>query len=598
MSFDAFLSKQNIFYKADTFGHCPKRIDTSNFAESDLMQSLFSMKCKPFLLQFDNIVTMKIFSSLIVIGVSCATLLAQPKLVVGIVVDQMKYEYLERFEPLFSDSGGFRRFTKQGFNFKNAHYNYSPTYTGPGHASVYTGTTPMYHGVVGNEWYDRYKGKQVYCAEDPSVSTVGDNSKEGMMSCRNLIAGTITDELKLRSPESKVIGISVKDRGAIFPAGHAADAAYWLTDESGRFVTSTYYMKNLPKWVTDFNAKNPVDRYLSQNWTTLLPLSAYAGYAEEDDCPEEGVFTGMAKAVFPYPLPSLRQKSGRKLIKATPFGNSVVLDFAKEAIKNERLGQRNQTDFLAISFSSPDYIGHIFGPRSVEVADTYVRLDRELGEFFAFLDRTLGAGNYLVFLTSDHGVADIPAYLTDRRVPAGGFDYTLVSGLKKHLFDTFGDSLVENATNLNIYLNHQIIERERLDYSKVMASARQFLLKGEGVLQVFTADEIIQSHALAFESISLTSRGYFSKRSGDLLLVLMPGYIEGSSSRRGTTHGSIYTYDTHVPILFYGYNIRHGNTTRPVYVTDIAPTLSFLLNIPLPNAAVGRPLFELTEDSQ
>ncbi|MFN4299722.1 MAG: alkaline phosphatase PafA [Thermaurantimonas sp.] len=526
----------------------------------------------------------------------CDIVGAQPKLVVGIVVDQMKYEYLERFEPLFDANGGFKRLLSEGFNYRNAHYNYSPTYTGPGHASIYTGTTPMYHGIVGNEWYDRYRQKSVYCAEDETVRTVGDDSREGLMSCRPLLASTITDELKLQSARSKVIGISVKDRGSIFPAGHAADAAYWLADESGRFITSTYYMSSLPKWVTDFNRQNLVDKYLSQNWTTALPLSAYLPYTEADDCSHEGTFTGMAKSVFPYPLPSLRQKGGRKLIKATPFGNSIIFDFAKEAIRHEKLGQRAETDFLAISFSSPDYIGHMFGPRSVEVADNYVRLDRELGEFLDYLDKTVGKGNYLIFLTADHAVADIPSYLIERRVPAGGFDYSVVNELKKHLFDTYGDSLVERATNLNIYLNHSAIQSRKLDYQKVMESAKYFLLSKSPIVHVFTAQEITQSHTLNFHHLSETARGYYYRRSGDIVMVLEPGYIEGSGARRGTTHGSMYPYDTRVPIVFYGAGIKAGNSSRRVHITDIAPTLALLLKTTFPNACMGHPLVEITDE--
>lgn len=529
------------------------------------------------------------------VALACAnTAIAQPKLVVGVVVDQMKYEYLERFEPLFEPNGGFARMLKEGYSYSNAHYNYAPTYTGPGHASVYTGTTPMYHGIVGNEWYDRGKQKSVYCAEDQTAKTIGDESLEGQMSCSPLLASTITDELKLQSPQSKIIGISVKDRGSIFPAGHAADAAYWLADESGRFITSTYYMNSLPKWVVDFNRKNLVDKYLSNNWTTALPLEAYLPLTDADDSPHEAAFTGMAKAVFPYPLPSLRQKGGRKLIKATPFGNSIVFDFAKEAIKNERLGQRTETDFLAISFSSPDYIGHMFGPRSVEVADNYVRLDRELGEFLDFLDKNVGQGNYLIFLTSDHGVADVPSYLTERKIHAGGFDYSLINDLKIHFFATFGDSLVEKATNLNIYLNHKIIESKKLDYLKVLESAKYFLLDKSPVVHVFTSQELTSSHVFGFQQLSETARGYFYRRSGDLVLVLQPSYIEGSSGRRGTTHGSMYAYDTRIPILFYGNGVAGGTSSRRVYITDIAPTLAILLKTTFPNACMGNPLVEIT----
>ncbi|HEY5823458.1 MAG TPA: alkaline phosphatase family protein, partial [Cyclobacteriaceae bacterium] len=337
----------------------------------------------------------------------------RPKLVVGIVVDQMRQEYLYRFDSKFG-KGGFKRIIGDGFMLKNAHYNYVPTETGPGHASVYTGTTPAIHGIVANEWYDRALKKEVNCVSDDKQKTIGSESKAGEISPWRNLATTITDELELATQRrAKVIGISIKDRGAVLPAGHIPDGAYWYDPLNGNFITSTYYKAALPVWVDEFNKLKLPFKYLNQEWKTLLPIDQYKE-SGIDDSPYEGKFKGKERATFPYNLKELRTtNSPYDLVTVTPFGNDLLAEFATAALEGEELGKDDITDFLAISFSSTDKIGHFMGPNAVEVEDTYLRLDRTLEDLLNTLDSKVGKGNYTVFLTADHGVAEVPQYMTD-----------------------------------------------------------------------------------------------------------------------------------------------------------------------------------------
>ena len=338
----------------------------------------------------------------------------RPKLVVGIVVDQMKMEYLYRFQNDFSENG-FKRLMNDGYTFHNMHYNFMPTYTAPGHASIYTGTTPAMHGIVSNEWFSRTAGKEVYCTDDATVKTIGDGKKdEGEMSPKNLQTTTITDELRLSTNfKGKVIGISIKDRGAILPAGHFANWAFWYS-KTGSFISSTFYGEALPTWVTEFNAQKSYMKYINQGWNLLKPASTY-NESMPDDNPYEGKLYKVDKPVFPYDLKAMYDKNDAGVIRVTPFGNDYVNDFAKLAIEKEQLGKDDITDFLAISFSSPDYVGHILGPRSMELQDTYLRLDNTIADFLNYLDKTVGKGNYLVFLTADHAGAENAKHLKDNK---------------------------------------------------------------------------------------------------------------------------------------------------------------------------------------
>ncbi|KJD37053.1 alkaline phosphatase [Tamlana sedimentorum] len=513
----------------------------------------------------------------------------KPKLVVGIVVDQMRYDYLTRFYNKFGE-GGFKRMMNEGFNCKNHHFNYIPTKTGPGHASVYTGTTPKYHGVIGNDWYDKYEQKMVYCAEDDSVQSVGTTSSDGKMSPHRMQTTTFSDENRLFTQmKGKTIGVSIKDRGAILPAGHTANAAYWFRGKSeGKFISSTYYINDLPEWVKDFNASKAVKSYLKE-WNTLQNIETYTE-SGADLNEFEGGFRGKETATFPYDLKKLSKiNGGFDILKATPYGNSVVIDFAIAALKGENLGKDTITDVLTVSFSSTDYVGHNFGVNSKEVEDTYIRLDKDLERFFKTLDAQVGEGEYTVFLSADHGAVDVPSYLQDVNIPAGYLNNKETKAkFSAFLMDTFGvDNLIENISNDQIFLNHNAVKDLNKTLAEVEAAIVNELITYKNVYKVYAATTM---HNNDFTSgmEELLQKGYSQKRSGDVLIIPSPNYI--SYSKTGSTHGSGYKYDTHVPLLLFGKGIKHGETLQKTVIPDIAPTMSALLGISFPNGATGQPL--------
>ncbi len=536
--------------------------------------------------------------TLLILIASSTIALAQterPKLVVGIIVDQMRQEYLYRFENHYGENG-FKRLMNEGFEVKNGHYNYIPTYTGPGHASVYTGTTPRTHGIISNSWYSRELKGMMYCAGDSTVTAVGGTEKNGKISARNLLSTTITDELKLFTQgKSKVVGVAIKDRGSSLPAGHMADGAYWYDSSTGTFMSSTYYIDELPKWVQKFNKQDKADDYLKQKWNTVKSIETYVESAADNN-PYETPFKGQRLPEFPYDLKKLRDENGNfGLISNTPFGNSLTTDFALAAIEGEALGDDEVTDFLALSYSSTDYVGHQFGPHSKEVQDTYIRLDQDLARLFEALDNQLGKDGYLVFLSADHAVADVPNYLKDLKVPAGNFvEKKHLPAITTALNAQYGvGDWLENASSDQVFLNLALLEERKVNKAEIQAFLADQLNQLEGVAQAFTGTDMTNNYYNS-GSQALLQAGYNLDRSGDILLVYEPGWIS-SSWPTGTTHGSGYTYDTHVPILFYGWGIPKGSTVRKYAITDIAPTLSMLLNIKLPNGASGEPILEIFE---
>lgn len=524
----------------------------------------------------------------------------RPKLVVGIVVDQMRQEYLYRYYNKFGNDG-FRRLMGSGFMMKNAHYNYAPTYTGPGHASVYTGTTPAVHGIIGNDFYNKKSGKMVNCVEDSLQKIVGAPSGNGDVSPWRMQASTVTDELKLFTQKrAKVIGISFKDRGAVLPAGHMADAAYWYESGSGRFISSTYYMSKLPEWAEKFNALNLPDKYLSQEWNTLLPIEQYTE-SGPDDSPYEKKYSGKTKPVFPYNLPQMRKQNGNyELLYMTPFANDFLTEFAKTAFVNEKMGKDDVTDFLCISYSTTDAIGHAVGPNAIEVEDTYLRLDRNIADLLKTLDKEVGPGNYTLFLTADHAVADVPQYLKDNKMPAGYFNENYASAKLNEYLETYfpGKKLINNVSNGQIFLNHNAFQgspkSSGIDMFIVAELIGKFLMTMDGVANYYTEGVLRQGNYNDQGIKGLVIRGYHPKRSGDIVVVLEPGWFE-SGSIQGTTHGSPYAYDTNVPMLFYGKGIKRGTSVRYHPITDIAPTISALLNIKYPSGCTGNPAEEVLE---
>lgn len=522
------------------------------------------------------------------------TLQTKPKLVVGLVVDQMRYDYLTRFWDHYGD-GGFKRLANEGFTCKNNHFNYAPTYTGPGHASIYTGSTPSMHGIIGNDWYDKELGESVYCSGDEAYASVGTKSDAGKMSPHRMNTTTITDELRLHNQmRGKVIAVSLKDRGAVLPGGHTANGAFWLQGgDEGNWITSTYYMKELPKWVKDFNESNIVEDY-NKTWNTLKDIDTYLE-SGTDDSPYEGMFKGETSTSFPHNLPLLWDANGKfSLLKSTPYGNNITTDFALAALDGENLGEDSITDFLAVSYSSTDYVGHMYGVDSKEVQDTYIRLDMDLERLLQTLDKKVGKGEYTVFLTSDHGANEVPAYLMDQKIPAGYLKSSvMLNKLNEFVGYTFGTKdLIKNISNNQIFLDHGVIKGLDLSLEIVQETIANELLGYDGVERTYTGHQMWQNEYTKGIPYILQN-GYNQKRSGDILLVLKPSTVQ--YSKTGSTHGSTFSYDTHVPLFFYGKGIKRGSTFAKTEIPDIAPTIASLLGIAFPNGSTGEPIVEVLE---
>ena len=511
----------------------------------------------------------------------------RPKLMVGIMVDQMRWDYLYRFYERYGNDG-FKRMLREGNSCENTFIPYAQTVTAAGHTCVYTGSVPAIHGIMGNEWFDRSLGRQVYCAEDTTVKIVGAEKGEPM-SPANMWANSICDELRLATNfRSKVIGIAIKDRGGILPAGHSANAAYWYDGTNGSWITSTYYMNELPSWVQSFNAKKIQDSFYKNDWNTLYPIKTYV-QSDIDNAPYEGKFSHEKEPVFPH---ELKSKIGKDygIIRTTPFGNTFTLQFAKQALQSEQLGKDAITDFLAISLSSPDYIGHQFGPNSIEVEDNYLRLDRDLADFFSFLDREVGKGQYTVFLTADHAVAHVPSFLEKHHIPGKSLSSSTVE-LNAQLEANFKvKNIVKASANHQLYLNDSAIELSKLDRSAIKKFIINYLNKVPEVLIAFD-NENVQAANLPVEVRELFVNGYNSKRAGDIQIVLKSNFFYGGKT--GTTHGSFNPYDSHIPLVWMGWGIKPGKLNRQVFMTDIAATVAALLRIQMPSGSIGKVIPEV-----
>lgn len=516
--------------------------------------------------------------------------LQRPKLVVGVVVDQMRFDYLYRFYNYYGNDG-FKRLMSEGTNFTFAHFNYVPTYTGPGHTSIYTGTTPYYHGIVANNWYDKKLNKSIYCVDDSEEKTIGAADNEGQRSPKRMFTTTITDQLRLsNNGASKVISISIKDRAAILPGGHWANAAYWYDGKNGKFISSTYYLKQLPSWVNSFNDKKLADKYMSDGWKLFKPESDYL-QNQPDQVPYENDVFDENKTSFPHSFSNLTQVQKYDKLRSTPFGNQILVDFAKAAINGENLGVGNNTDFLAMSFSSTDYIGHQYGPTSVELEDTYLRLDSQIAQLLKYLDGKIGKGNYVLFLTADHAAMENDAYLKEHKIPTGGLNTKKFKTLiKQFAADKFGsENLIANYSNDQIFFNHKIIDEKNLDIHSVRKEFADYIRNNfPEIASVYTRDEL-EKLTPSRETRNLTLNGFNVNRSGDIAFTLLPNYLP-NYLEKGTTHGSPYAYDTHVPMLFYGWHIPKQTINQPVYTVDIAPTIADLLKINEPNGCMGIPV--------
>lgn len=524
---------------------------------------------------------------------------APPKLVVLISIDQFRGDYPSRFTPYFLPAksgrklGGFRFLTETGAWYMDAHHNHLPTATGPGHATLMTGSEPTLNGIVGNSWFDRKKGKGRYVVDDDQVESIG--GAGGKMSPRPLLVTTVGDELKMATNgRSKVVGVAVKDRASILMAGHAADTVIWYDGSSGNWVTSSWYAPTgkLPTWVDDLNKSRAVDKAYGTRWEPLLPADAYAiARRSPTEKPSDN------GKVFSWPLGAPGGKPDRGYwggLVPTHFGNEFVFDTTKKAIEAEKLGQRDVPDVLVVNLSTNDYVGHRFGPNSPEVMDITIRTDRLLSDFFNYLDAKLGIDNVTVVLTGDHGVLPIPEETAGTyKSPSARIPETLSKTISAALTEQFGAGawiLGSGLYEQNFYINREVAKEKKISMEQVEKVAAEAAMKQTGVYAVFTRTQIMNGQVPTWAWIPLMMNGFHPELGGDLMIMEAPGVLWGAGT--GTSHGSAFDYDSHVPIIVRGKNIKAGKYTRRVATADIASTLSLLLGIEFPSGNLGVPLRE------
>ena len=520
----------------------------------------------------------------------------KPKIVVGIVIDQMRYDYLFLYMQKYSDDG-FGRLIAGGFLCRNANYNYVPTYTGPGHASIYTGTTPAYNGIISNDWFDRNTNKLTYCASDSLVKPIGTDSATGKMSPAKLLTTTITDELRLSNNfKSKVIGISLKDRAAIFSSGKFATAAYWVEDSL--FTSSSYYMKSLPDWVEKFNAQKKIDAYFGKSWSKLLVEKEYNSLCDIDDVEYEGDNDGLGR-IFPHIIQGSEKKAKTKsyyeAFYTSPFANKILLQFARETIVNEELGKRNVLDMLCVSLSANDYVGHNYGPNSQEVMDITVRTDKMLEEFFKFLENEIGLKNCIITLVADHGIAPIPDYLKKHfpNVDAGKISPKEMRQMSERFLTnaigSFSDTThwIDFVIHHNIFISEYACKQKNISVKQAEETIQDSLLQMKEIVDAYCADEL-ENGSRQTPFYTKLENSFYKERSGDVFFVMKPYYNENRGST--ATHGAPYEYDAHVPLIFFGKGIAKKESNEDCSPIDLAATLSSLLGIEFPPMNEGRVL--------
>jgi hypothetical protein len=498
-----------------------------------------------------------------------------PKLVLAVVIDQFRYDYLLRFRKDYNS--GLERLLEHGAVFTDAHHIHYPTVTAVGHSTFLSGATPAMSGIIANEWFDRESGQSVTSVSDPDTKLIGGVPGATGSSPHRLLVSTVGDELKMAGRRGKVIGISIKDRSAILPVGHTADAAYWYDSDSNNWVTSSFFMADLPAWVKDVNRQRPFLKYLGANW---LPLGT-GDAAKDDSAPP---FCTMVAGVE-----NVRFCGG---IEATPWGNEMIEEFTERAVVEEKLGQHEDTDLLAVSFSSNDYVGHAVGPDAPEVRDISIRTDRLLGRLFDFIDQHVGAGNTLVVLTADHGVAPVPEVNQARKMPGGRMSEELMlRGVNSALMAKYGEGRwIVGGSEGGLYLNRQLIREKKLEPAAVERTVAEALLEQPHVFRVYTRTQLAHGEVTGDDLDKAVLRGFYQQRSGDVTVVQEPYYLFGAS---GTSHSTPFNYDSHVPIIFMGEGIRAGEYDEKIAENDIAPTLATILRVEEPSGSIGRILSEI-----
>lgn len=518
----------------------------------------------------------------------------RPPLVVGLVVDQMRWDFLYKYENHYGN-GGFKRLLNEGYNFNNVMIDYVPTVTALGHTSVYTGSVPSIHGIAGNDWTDRETGENVYCTTDNSVKGIGSSSEKiGAHSPKNLWSTTITDQLGIATNfRSKVVGVSLKDRASILPAGHNPTGAFWFDEGTGNFVTSSYYMNELPDWLKRFNSQEVGKQLVSRGWDTAKPMREYIE-STADNVAWEQLLGSATTPTFPYKNLASDYNKKKGVIRTTPFGNSLTLRAAEAAIDGYNLGRNSDTDFLVVNLASTDYVGHAFGPNSIEVQDTYIRLDKDLETFFKKLDSQVGKGNYLVFLTADHGAAHAEGYMKENKMVTGFFDEDLEKSLQEDLKAKFGyDKMIWAIDNYQIYLNQKLIAEKNLKEDDIKEYLLEKLNKDKRVLYAVDLKELAEA-PIPEPIKTRVINGYNWQRSGDIQIIshdsMLPTY-----AKKGTTHSVWNSYDAHIPLIFMGKGIKKGQSTKPYHMTDIAPTVAQILKIENPSGNIGQPIVEMLD---
>lgn len=521
------------------------------------------------------------------------TMLERPKLVVGLVVDQMRWDYLYRYYNKYGNDG-FKRLLNTGYSLSNVHIPYVPTVTALGHTCIYTGSVPAIHGIAGNDWTDKETGKNVYCTTDESVQPVGTtNTKVGSHSPKNLWSTTITDELRLATNfQGKVVGISLKDRASILPAGHTPNGAFWFDDSTGNFITSTWYMNDLPQWIKTFNARNLPDQLVANGWNTLLPIEQYTE-SSPDNSAWEGLLGSAKTPTFPYTNLAADYQSRKDNIRYTPFGNTLTLQLAEAAVEGEKMGSDDVVDMLAINLASTDYAGHKFGPNSIEVEDVYLRLDQDLAKFFNYLDAKVGKGKYTIFLSADHGGAHSIGFLQEHKITSGFFGDGMEKNMNLKLKEKFGvDGLINAIDNYQIYFDRKVLKDHKLDLETVKDFTVHEIENDPDDLYAVSVTKV-QEATIPEPIKQRIINGINRQRSGDIQLIshdsMLPPY-----AKTGTTHSVWNSYDAHIPLIFMGWGIKHGESDKPYFMTDIAPTVSSLLKIQFPSGNVGNPISEVT----
>lgn len=520
----------------------------------------------------------------------------KPKLIIGIVVEQLRYDQLEKMRNRFAENG-LRKLLNEGTYFQNASFQYLLTQAAPAHATIATGAEPSVHGITSDYWYVPLREELVYSTSDNSVNPVGGSYEKGLHSPVNLQSSTFADELKMSTNrKAKVFSVGLKENPVIFSGGHASDGAFWYDDVTGTWMSSTYYIDSLPGWVSDFNAMKYPEVLLTNPWTLLKPKEIYTDCLPDTNIYEMG-FNG--KNYFPYDLDKIssrnRSKLGRdySLLREIPMGNTFTTDFAIKLIEKEDLGKDDVTDFLSICYTATDYIGHRFGPSSLEMADAILRLDSDIEKFLKYINDSIGKRNILLFFTSAHGISEIPGVLESNRIPSGYFRQNqALQLLRSYLNAVYGEgSWIKGYSDKQVFLNRTLIEDAKLSLDDVQKKVSRFLVQFSGVATAYPYSAF-EMNDYSSGNLKKIINNFNPQRSGDVIVTLNSGWVE-KDDNYVTNHNSHYEYDSHVPLIWYGWAVNRANITRKVNMTDIAATLSSLCKVPVPNGCTGDPMFEL-----